>query len=138
MISGENLVIDGGIRSSKNHDPFVLSAVLPRVNLCHSIKGRGKYRGPQRRPGVANIPNPASLTRYSLLTFLLHTPQAARVLVLKDALDGNGGIRRVWLGGTSEEHQTSYACESSGPKAHYLPYSIDLAAESKTLHASGR
>jgi hypothetical protein len=39
------------------------------------------------------------------LTFFLHTPQAAIVLVLEDVLDGNGGTGRILIRGASEDRQ---------------------------------
>ena len=52
---------------------------------------RRRYCCTQRRPRVADIANTASFAGNSLLTFFLHTPKAAIVLLLEHALDGNGG-----------------------------------------------
>ena len=47
------------------------------------------------------------------MTFFLHTPQVAIVLVPEDVPDGNGGTGSIWIGGASEDGRENYARESS-------------------------
>ena len=92
-----------------------------RLGISRSLTGR-RQRRTQRGAGVTNIANTTGFACQSLLTFFLHTPQVAIVLVPEDVPDGNGGTGSIWIGGASEDGRENYARESSRAKqAHKIP-----------------
>jgi hypothetical protein len=103
----------------------------PAPSAVPPLLKRRRHRGTQRRTQIANIANATGFARNSLLACFLLTPQAAIVLVLEDALDGNSRAGRIGLGGASGKHQTGNNCESSIAKSHLIPYSTRFAGGKK-------